>query len=169
MKKIFMLFILAFIVLYTSIFTVKEHQVAFVSNKYNNAIRMYTFGLHFAIPLINKLTYIEVNKRSSALSIKVNTADQKHRLTSYQLNMMIIYHISVPTTYFKYQELNSLTVISKVIANNVKDLIQTKVLQLGNINTLNQIKSFEIEPTFIPELGIVIDNITLTSLQGIHN
>jgi regulator of protease activity HflC (stomatin/prohibitin superfamily) len=98
MNKVFLGLFVFFIIMYSSIFVVKDNEVAVVTNQYNKDMQLYTSGLHFTIPILQEINYIKTASRTDLITTTLNSLDTKSK---YNASFMINWYINNPIKYYK--------------------------------------------------------------------
>src|SRR5579863_9565576 len=96
MRKVIILILVLLIVLFTATFVVDERQNAVITS-YNGKERVEEAGIHFAWPILDKVTYVFINERASILTLAVNESEAGSN--PLQAQVLINYHVTNPVEY----------------------------------------------------------------------
>ncbi|MBY0379805.1 MAG: hypothetical protein K2P99_05335 [Burkholderiales bacterium] len=174
MKKLFVLVIIAIVVLYTSLFTVENNQVAIKVNQYNGNTIMYTKGVYFYVPMLDMITYFDTNTKTNILVTTVRLYSSQNKgldaqqnwnlnIDEYRTSFLVSWHISYPMQYYiKYQE--SSTNLLTQIKQEANTIIEQATRDNQTANKFNLLNNILQKPIYMDKLGISIDNISLLQL-----
>jgi regulator of protease activity HflC (stomatin/prohibitin superfamily) len=128
--------------LITSIFCVEPNFVVIKTNIVTNNLDSYGVGVHFRLPFITNLSYINLSKRADVIDTTV-TNESGIKL---QHEYMVIWHVVDPIIYYQ-----------KFIKNKQQTLFDY-VTSLQNNKNPNK---------FLENKGIIIDKIILVNQMSI--
>lgn len=164
MKKLFLIFIIFFIFLYSSIFSVKGYQVAIATNSLTKSEKVFKLGSYFMLPFIEKVTYINLNHQTSLLSTPVVVDKQ-----NYNINIAVDWYITSPLQYYNYIKVNSETDVSKIISLNIKNKLSDTLTSVATLDELNQLQSVINKAIYIKDLGVTINSATVIKVTLLQN
>ena len=173
-RSIFVLLLLLALGL-IGVFRVNEREVAIVTDIKGGVTHTYSTGLHFVLPLINQINYVAITPRRFSLAIPLSFSagevKQKANLhndnikISYQVITWIDWRVSKPLVFSAYLSgKNKDDEIKRQLFAVVAKEITRNALQQKTVIAFNQQKSLLNKPLLVPELGVIIEQITICSL-----
>lgn len=96
MRDILVLIMIIISILLTSLFCVGTNFVGLGINIFTNNIKTYDTGVHFRLPLVTNLIYINLLKRNDIISI--NTIESNIKM---QHEYMLIWHVANAKAYYE--------------------------------------------------------------------
>lgn len=156
-KKIVILIIIGIGIFFFGIITVDERQNAIVKNVITKNESILTPGLHFSWPLIERVSYIFMNKRSGLLTMQVNF----EIVTNVEVGAVVEWVVIEPKVY--YAAIKNDT-FSKGLAQKVKQVLDIRA-KTTNLSTFNQLNNLLTDPQIETGLGIEIFKISPAELK----
>jgi regulator of protease activity HflC (stomatin/prohibitin superfamily) len=163
MRKVILLLLVLLIGLFTSIIVVDERQNVVIRN-YKGTQTILKVGVHLTIPVLDKVSYVYINERTSLLTLSLNESIVSNE--PIQLEVLINYHVINPIDYLlavdKYDKVGISEIIAKSLTFDIKQTIATETLA-----KFNQQPVFSIRQDEYKSLGIAIDKVSLLSIKYI--
>jgi regulator of protease activity HflC (stomatin/prohibitin superfamily) len=141
-------------------FAVDDLEVAAVKNVFSHKIDLYTTGVHYAIPLINKVDYITLSPDASDITMQFQDVNS-HK--SYRIDALAIWQVTNPKLFYSY--LSAPGSINKALSNIIKGSIEQQVAMDKSITNLNHLDQLINQPILINVLGIKLNNVYLTQVS----
>lgn len=163
MRKLITLILATLIILFTGIIVVDERQNAVITD-YKGTKVVYLAGIHFAWPILDKVTYVYINERTALLTLSINESGQGN--IPLQLEVLISYHVINPIDYLSVVNRSDKVGISTEIAKFLVMDIENK-LKTESLAKFNQHPIFSVQHNFLTSLGISIDKVDLLSIRFI--
>ena len=151
------------VIIFWGAFTVKENQVAVITDNYmNNKPMIHTTGLYWHIPLVQNVDYVYVNQHSSLVYFanKLQTLDGE----SITLHLLVDWSVVQPITYSSDVQLsdsmNLDIIFTRVVMPQVESIVATiNLAQLNQNLTLNESVNIA-----LAKYGMRINDWNITSL-----
>jgi len=173
-------FILIFLGLITFVFwgcfTVNSSENAIVLSQ-SGKTRCYTKpGLYFRIPIYEQVELIYMNNREAFLSIVVNPEsgnnyknfDSKIESQVVKVDLLVNWHVTNPRAYRNLLVQNGQISFDKMLFENISKILLIRIhgLDVGGINQLQQILPANL---VLAQMGLSLDNISITSTEFVQN
>lgn len=145
-----MLVFVTIILLLSSLIVVDESQEAVVKN--SKTVNLYKTGIHMVIPLINQITYIYMNERTSRVTMELENG---------HIELMLSWHVIDPVKYA------AIVRESEPFAGKLVNNLNTGLIPIIKTSELENLNSDGFKETSYPftNLGIVVDKVSILSIN----
>lgn len=157
MKKLILLFIIILLILSIAIFRVRDNQVAIIK-KYNGQVFVKHNGLHFFIPFLERIYFIQLYKNYRVVEVPYfNNKD------SYLLQLLVEFKINDAINYFKLVDVNSKAVFLEKFDDKIRKIVikglHKNIVDLNNSKVLFNDIAFD-------QMGVVINYIAIYNISN---
>jgi len=160
MRKIVILLALILAILSAGLFTVDERQNAVVYNQVSKSSKVYSPGLHFAWPVFERVTYIFMNRRTTAFDFQLKLLNKQN----VELTTTVEWQVSNPQEYLTATLLMNHSGFNKALGERVLQAIESQD-HLTSLSELNKKSSLLNQVYLVNGLGVRVNSVEAIALK----
>ena len=151
--------------LFMGVFVVDDRQIAYVTSQTSTKGTVYKTGIHFAVPIWDKVTYVYINQRNSIVQLDLVSTDPAH--PKLKAELLLNWQVDNPQIYLsKLNRLNK-SGFNQILSERVLTIL-SRQLDSKTLEHVNQSETILANPEKLNDLGIKLNAININSLQIIN-